>query len=209
MTCLPRRTFQGSTFFPEHLLDLTCPSFGAPGIIDDTGPTSQPCAFAGTNFRINQCENLPKTLLLNQVSYAVKLLGVDVGFSVRRATTATALLDGNRLHLARAGTAWESRAAQIPSDFRASVIAIDGPLLPQGSDDHIHRVCEAVFIRSRFTTGASPGRVIGGLDCNSDVHLPRPARSSVGYWGPRWKGTETFAMAVPSWRLFRMLSWPC
>jgi hypothetical protein len=56
----------------------------------------------------------------------VKLLGVDVGFSTRRATTAIALLAGNQLHLARAGTAWESRVAQIPSDFRASVIAIDG-----------------------------------------------------------------------------------
>src|SRR5262245_43802601 len=35
----------------------------------------------------------------------VKLLGVDVGFSTRRATTAIALLNGNQLHLARAGTA--------------------------------------------------------------------------------------------------------
>jgi hypothetical protein len=78
----------------------------------------------------------------------MKLLGVDVGFSTNRATTAIALLDGNRLHLARAGTAWESRAAQIPSDFRASVIAIDGLLLPQGADKHIYRLCEALFIRS-------------------------------------------------------------
>jgi len=68
----------------------------------------------------------------------------------KRATTAIALLAGNQLHLARAGTAWESRAAQIPSDFRASVIAIDGPLLPQGADNHIYRLCEAVFIRSPF-----------------------------------------------------------
>jgi hypothetical protein len=63
----------------------------------------------------------------------VKLQGVDVGFSTSRATTAIALLDGDRLHLARVGTTWGSRAAQIPSDFRASVIAIDGPLLPQES----------------------------------------------------------------------------
>src|SRR6516225_6465242 len=69
----------------------------------------------------------------------------------RRATTAIALLDGNQLHLARVGTTWESRAAQIPSDFRASVIAIDGPLLPEGADDRFHRACEAVFIRSPFS----------------------------------------------------------
>src|SRR6516165_12010361 len=75
----------------------------------------------------------------------------------KRATTAIALLAGNQLHLARAGTAWESRAAQIPSDFRASVIAIDGPLLPQGADDHIYRLCEAVFIRSPFHNRCKPG----------------------------------------------------
>jgi hypothetical protein len=42
---------------------------------------------------------------------AAKLLGVDVGFSAKRATTAIALLDGNQLHVGRAGTKWESRAA--------------------------------------------------------------------------------------------------
>jgi hypothetical protein len=88
---------------------------------------------------------------------AVKLLGVDVGFSTKRATTAMALLDGDQLHLARAGTTWESRAAQISSDFRASVIAIDGPLLPQGAANHIHRLCEAVFIRSPFHNRCKPG----------------------------------------------------
>jgi hypothetical protein len=88
---------------------------------------------------------------------AAKLLGVDVGFSSRRATTAIALLRGNQLHLARAGTTWESRAAQIPSDFRASVIAIDGPLLPEGADNQIYRLCEAVFIRSPFHNRCKPG----------------------------------------------------
>jgi hypothetical protein len=51
--------------------------------------------------------------------YGQKLLGVDVGFSTKRSTTAIAVLDGNEIHLARAGTGWESRAAQIPNDFRA------------------------------------------------------------------------------------------
>ena len=97
---------------------------------------------------------------------AVKFLGVHVGFSTRRATTAIALLDANHLHLAHAGTAWESRASQIPGGFRASVIAIDGPLLPRGAENHIYRLCEAVFIGSRFTTAASPGLVIGDLDCD-------------------------------------------
>jgi hypothetical protein len=87
---------------------------------------------------------------------AANLLGVDVGFSTSRVTTAIALLDGNQLHLARRNRVG-SRAAQIPGDFPASVIAIDGPLLPQGADDHIYRSCEAVFIRSPFHDRCKPG----------------------------------------------------
>jgi Protein of unknown function (DUF429) len=87
----------------------------------------------------------------------VKLLGVDVGFSTKRATTAIAVVDRNQLHLVRAGTAWESRSAKIPDGFRASAIAIDGPLLPLGADNHIHRLCEAVFIRSPFHNRCKPG----------------------------------------------------
>ena len=51
--------------------------------------------------------------------YAPKHLGVDVGFSTKRSTTAIAVLDGNEIHLVRAGTAWEDRVSQIPSGFRA------------------------------------------------------------------------------------------
>ena len=46
--------------------------------------------------------------------------------------TAIALLAANQLYLVRPGIAWESRAGQIPSNFRASVIGIDGPLLSEG-----------------------------------------------------------------------------
>jgi len=87
----------------------------------------------------------------------VKLLGVDVGFSGKPGTTAIALLDGDQVHLARVGTSWESRAAQIPNDFRASVIALDGPLLPRGADNHIHRWCESVFVHAPFHNRCKPG----------------------------------------------------
>src|SRR5262249_31796856 len=71
-------------------------------------------------------------------------------------------------------------------------------------------VCVRLFsFTPRFTTDASPGLLIGDLDCNSDVHLPKPTRSSVSYWHPRWKGTKAFITAVPLWRPFQMLSWPC
>ena len=69
-----------------------------------------------------------------------RLLGVDVGFSAKRPTTGIAALDAGKIHLARAGTSWESRVSQIPDGFRPSVIAIDGPLLPQGADNLIRRL---------------------------------------------------------------------
>ena len=123
--------------------------------------------------------------------------------------TAIALLAGNQLHLARAGTTWESRAAQIPSDFRASVIAIDGPLLPQGADDHIYRLCEAVFIRSPFHNRCKLGLSHWGFGlqlrrASTEAHAqfsqllasPLERNKNVHYGGP-------IAEA------FLMLSWPC
>jgi predicted nuclease with RNAse H fold len=64
----------------------------------------------------------------------VKLIGVDIGFSTTRATTAIALLDGNEVRLVRT---WESREAEISREFQPSVIALDGPLLPRGADEHV------------------------------------------------------------------------
>jgi predicted nuclease with RNAse H fold len=88
-----------------------------------------------------------------------KLLGVDVGFSTKRSTTAIAVLDGDQIHLARAGTDWESRVSQIPSGFRATVIAIDGPLLPLGADHLLIVYVWRFSFIPRFTTDA---RAIGG-----------------------------------------------
>jgi hypothetical protein len=94
---------------------------------------------------------------------SVKLLGVDIGFSTKRPTTGLALLDGDKIHLAQAGTTWQSRASQIPRGFRASVIAIDGPLLPEGADNLVRRPCEAVFIHSPFHNRCKPGLSHWGL----------------------------------------------
>src|ERR1700736_3957546 len=85
------------------------------------------------------------------------LMGIDVGFSVTRPTTGIACLDGDQLSLKRAGTAWKSREAQIPTGFQPSVIAIEGPLLPFDADQHIHRHVESVFIRAPFHNRCRPG----------------------------------------------------
>lgn len=85
------------------------------------------------------------------------LTGVDVGFSTIRLTTGIACLDGDRLSVERAGTSWESRESKIPSGFQPSVIAIDGPLLPLGTDQTIRRPVESLFIRAPFHNRCRPG----------------------------------------------------
>jgi hypothetical protein len=88
---------------------------------------------------------------------ATNLMGIDVGFSATRPTTGIACLEGDHLSLERAGTAWESRKAKIPNGFQPSVIAIDGPLLPQGAPHDIRRHVESVFIRTPFHNRCRPG----------------------------------------------------
>src|ERR1700736_498089 len=85
------------------------------------------------------------------------LMGIDVGFSQRRRTTGIACLEGDQLSLERAGTSWESRNAKIPNGFQPSVIAIDGPLLPLGTDLQLRRHVESVFSRASFHNRCKPG----------------------------------------------------
>ena len=87
----------------------------------------------------------------------MKLMGVDVGFSTKLATTGIACLDGDRLHLACAGTAWASRKAMLLRGFQPYIIALDGPLLPQGAAPLTRRHCESAFIRAPFHNRCKPG----------------------------------------------------
>jgi len=84
-------------------------------------------------------------------------MGIDVGFSKTRPTTGIACLEGDQLTLERARTAWESREAKIPKGFHPSLIAIDGPLLPQGTAHDIRRHVESTFIRAPFHNRCRPG----------------------------------------------------
>jgi len=87
----------------------------------------------------------------------MKLMGVDVGFSQKREATGIACLDGHKLHLSKAGTAWECRRGRIPAGFRPSVIALDGPLLPQGVNELVRRRCEFLFTHAPFSKRCKPG----------------------------------------------------
>ena len=53
------------------------------------------------------------------------------GFRLHVPQTAIAFLDGDHFSVERVGTTWESREAQIPRDFRPSVIALDGRRFPK------------------------------------------------------------------------------
>ncbi|MGK9039395.1 DUF429 domain-containing protein [Rhizobium sp. SA279] len=85
------------------------------------------------------------------------LLGIDVGFSKSRPTTGIAWSKNGDFGAARTHADWERRSQHIPASTKFSVIAIDGPLVPIGSDDSLDRLCERLFIRGAFQTRCKPG----------------------------------------------------
>jgi hypothetical protein len=101
--------------------------------------------------------NTKKAGLVLRYRMPTNLMGIDVGFSETRSTTGIACLEGDHLTLERAGTTWESREVRIPHGFQPSVIAIDGPLLPSGDDQHLRRYVESIFVRAPFHNRCRPG----------------------------------------------------
>ncbi|WP_024896926.1 DUF429 domain-containing protein [Brucella rhizosphaerae] len=85
------------------------------------------------------------------------LLGIDVGFSKSKPTTGIAWSVKNDFGAARTHSDWERRRQHIPASTQFSVIAIDGPIVPIGSDDGMDRLCERLFIRGAFQTRCKPG----------------------------------------------------
>lgn len=88
---------------------------------------------------------------------SVALLGIDVGFSKSRPTTGIAWSKGGAFMAAKTHTDWPRRSQHIPASTTFSVIAIDGPLVPLGSDDSLDRLCERMFIRGVFQSRCKPG----------------------------------------------------
>lgn len=90
--------------------------------------------------------------------FSPDLLGVDVGFSKIQKSTGIAILNQDRLSLYRADSTWADRQAGLPKDgFCPSVIAIDGPLLPEGAAMKAVRYCEQFFSRGLFCRRCKPG----------------------------------------------------
>lgn len=87
----------------------------------------------------------------------IALLGVDVGYSLRRPTTGLAWSDREKFGSAKTHTNWDRRRQHIPVVAGFSVIAIDGPLAPLGSPDMLERNCERLFTRGAFQKRCKPG----------------------------------------------------
>lgn len=90
---------------------------------------------------------------LNQIA----LLGVDVGFSKTRPTTGIAWSNAGKFDAARTHSDWERRRLHLPPSTSFSVIAIDGPLVPDGSPDLLIRTCEQLLARGTFQKRCKPG----------------------------------------------------
>lgn len=87
----------------------------------------------------------------------ISLLGIDVGFSKSRPTTGIAWSKNSEFGAARTHSDWQRRSQHIPASTQFSVIAIDGPIVPIGTDDSLTRLCERLFIRGAFQKRCKPG----------------------------------------------------
>jgi hypothetical protein len=85
----------------------------------------------------------------------MELIGLDVGFSTKRRTSAVAKWSGTRLTLGRATSSWESRAGLIGGGFMTQVTAMDGPLLRVPHFEK--RACEQIFTMGLFQRRCKPG----------------------------------------------------
>ena len=78
---------------------------------------------------------------------ALPLLGIDVGFSKGRRTTGMAWSADSKVEAIKTHSDWERRRANLPAITRFAVIAIDGPLVPAGTDERAKRQCDEVLKR--------------------------------------------------------------
>lgn len=87
----------------------------------------------------------------------MELLGVDVGFSKVQKSTGIAFVHNDELIVYRANSTPEDRQRAIPKDFKPTVTAFDGPLLPVGAKPLTVRLCEQFFSRGLFCRRCKPG----------------------------------------------------
>jgi predicted nuclease with RNAse H fold len=86
----------------------------------------------------------------------VHLVGVDIGFSLRRRSNGIAIVrDGELIRAERLSV--EERDTALRSLTNVDVVAIDAPLLPPGGLPTMQRECERTFSRGAFQKRCKPG----------------------------------------------------
>jgi len=100
------------------------------------------------------------------------LLGIDVGFSKDRRTTGIAWSVDGKVEAIKTYSHWERRRQQLPAIASFAIIAVDGPLLPDGAEPRLERHCERVFIRGAFQRRCKPGlsHFGAGLNLRTAAH---------------------------------------
>jgi hypothetical protein len=86
----------------------------------------------------------------------VRVAGLDVGLALERKTSGVAIIIGRHIHLSREKGGAQACAPIIAAaPFR--VIAIDGPIVPEGSDLRTPRAVERLFASGIFQRRCKPG----------------------------------------------------
>ncbi len=86
---------------------------------------------------------------------AMQLIGLDVGFSAKKATSAVASLAGATIRVGRATAIAASRNRLLGDISVANMVAIDAPLI--SADDKRIRSCERLFARGQFQRRCKAG----------------------------------------------------
>ena len=85
----------------------------------------------------------------------VRIAGLDVGFSKARSSAGIGLWADNRLELTNCHGA--EACAQISAAGDYDIVAIDGPVIPEGQDIRQRRNVERLFCRGLFQRRCKPG----------------------------------------------------
>jgi len=87
----------------------------------------------------------------------VCLLGIDVGFAKKKATTGVATSIGQAISRSKTKSGWQNIRAAIPKDFMPSIVVMDGPLVPKGKMPESGRAVDSLFQRGQFQRRCKPG----------------------------------------------------
>lgn len=130
----------------------------------------------------------------------VSLLGIDVGFSKKAATTGIAVYERGELRsLCCVQSSSDARAAVVRGNFKFDAVAIDGPILPELADEKLKRHCESLLIGRGFHNRCKPGmsHYGSGLDLREAARPIADECCSLTRTVPKHFGAKQVRPSVP------------